>query len=360
MDEYVSVALPALGAGTAIDCRCPSAAVDAAFAGGFSAPAAFQAAVGPAHFQPPKRHKRYLEQSLIDLNTSDNHLQGVQRAGDYLLVTGADWTESRAHLFVVRTKRDAGGVPTGGELVRVACIDEERAHPGGCQRLGNLLMVPVEGKKIDSCAKFFDISNPAAPSLVGGASTIARAGRAHAGAAAITCLPGGRFLAGVWWDEGAGKKAAMLDLYLSAGADVRQGFSAQPVPIDFGKTLGKEVAYQSIAFLCPERQAASGGAVSLWMVGLRNTKQSTSNYFKGDDVADLFRLTIPEPAAWGAASRVSIVDKGSRTFKFGRTDGNFSAAGGVDVEPDGRIAFYAAHHWRDDRKLRFSFTRSGR
>jgi hypothetical protein len=359
VDEYVSVAMPTLGAGTPIDCRCPSATVDTLFAGAFSAPAAFQAAVGPAHFQP-KRHKRYLEDTLIDLNSSDNHLQGVQRAGDYLLVTGADWTESRAHLFVVRAKRDAAGVPTGGELVRVACIDEQRAHPGGCQRLGNLLIVPVEGKKIDSCARFFDVSNPAAPLLVGGASTITRAGRAHAGAAAVTCLPGGRFLAGVWWDEGAGKKAAMLDLYLSAGTDVRQGFSAQPFAIDFGKTLGREVAYQSIAFLCPERQAAPGGGMSLWMVGLWNTKQSTSNYFKGDDVADLFRLTIPDPAGWGPAANVGIVAKGSRTFKFGRRDGNFSAAAGVDVEPDGRLAVYAAHHWRDDRKLRFSVTRSGK
>ncbi|HYJ80467.1 MAG TPA: hypothetical protein VEW03_12720, partial [Longimicrobiaceae bacterium] len=128
--------------------------------------------------------------------------------------------------------------------------------------------------------------------------------------------------------------------------------------------VGKHPFYQSIALLAPERLPGQGGAgavLRVWMVGLRNTEQGSSNFVKGENRADLFELTFPEASlgAWGPAARVEVRRKGEHTFKFGRRDGNFSAGGGVDVEPDGRIAVYAAHHWRDERGVPLSFSRSG-
>jgi hypothetical protein len=54
------------------------------------------------------------------------------------------------------------------------------------------------------------------------------------------------------------------------------------------------------------------------------------------------------------AGQVDAVLVRSKPFTFGQFDGNFSAAAGPNVEDDGRLTLYAAHHWRVNDGLHFS------
>lgn len=354
MSEYDAVLSAIEDGGVPISCEClPISDAAQAFGAGYRPAAAFQATIGPQHFAPP-REFRYMERTVTGKNRSDNHFQGIQLAGDCLYLTGADWNEKRAHLLIVRVNRRENGVPVGAQLERIVAIDDEHPHPGGCHRMGNLLVVPLEGGGRGSRVKFFHIADPFDPKLVGGNSTIERS-YPKAGAAAITRLahPSRRLVTAVWSDA----KKSLIDLYLSRGEDVRDGFFADPITIDFGETLGFHPFYQAIAFLAAE--AAGPNEARLWLVGMGNSK-SRSGLLKGKNVADLIELRVPVPpnGAWAAGATASIRHAADRQFEVGRSDGNFSAAAGIDLDADGHLGFYAAHHWRDDQGLRFTVCRS--
>ncbi|HKP74212.1 MAG TPA: hypothetical protein VJT67_01660 [Longimicrobiaceae bacterium] len=311
---------------------------------------AFRVQVGD-HFAKP-RDKRYLQEGFPGKNRADNHLQGVQRFGDFLFCTGADLTENIAHLFIVRLQTDGDGVPTGGTLERIVALDRELPHPGGLQRLGNVLIVPLQGDA-GSRLVFVQVSDPANPVLLGGGSSIERPGRAKAGAAALARLPDGRLLAGGWCEEGS---RGLLDLYLSRTGNLLDGF-LPAVTCELTGMVQPGPAYQSIAFLQPESRTAADGTpeTCVRLAGLRNTQQGVSNWIHGQNFADLYELAIPQAAlaAWPDGT-VSVRLVQSRAFTFGEFDGNFSAAAGLNVEADGRLTLYAAHHWRIGQELHFS------
>jgi hypothetical protein len=357
MDEYGEVTLLPIPPGTPIDTTAPSGSVEKAFSA-FTAASTFEVAVD-GHFKKPRQH-RYLHNTVIGGNTPDNHFQGLAAAGDHLLLTGSDWTEGRAHLLVIRLNRDPAGLPRSGKLVRVLAIDRDRPHPGGCQRLGDLLVVPLEGKKVDSRVVLLSVADPAKPAFVGGSSTIERPGQPKAGAAGITRLPDGHLLVAVWRDESrllGFRKTSVLEFYRSRTPEVRDGFHSAPAVLDFGREMRRHPAYQTIALLAPDRD---GDGFRVRMVGLRNTQQAIGNYFKGQDVADLFEVRLPAsaPPEWGSGVQVRIARLGERTFQFGGLNGNFSAAGGVDLLPGDRLEVHACHHWRTDHAIQFSHART--
>lgn len=353
-DEY-ETPIPLPSGGIFIDLDAPAVVADAQLQRLPAAGRAFRVKVGDLHFVDP-RDKRYLGEGFPGKNRADNHLQGVQRFGDFLYCTGADLTEHIAHLFIVRLQTDASGAPTGGTLERIVALDRALPHPGGLQRLGNVLVVPLQGEKADQDSKlvFVQISDPANPVSLGGKTTIERKGRKKAGAAALARLPDGRILAGGWSEEG---KRGLLDLYLSESSDLADGFRPGAVTCDFSGMVSPEAAYQSIAFMQPERRTGPGGEpeTCVRIVGLRSTQQRVSDWFKGSNFADLYELRIPDAtlAAWpSGVAALSLVR--SKAFTFGKLDGNFSAAAGLNLEDDGRLTLYAAHHWRIGRELHFS------
>jgi hypothetical protein len=350
-DDY-ETPIPLPSAGVFIDLGAPAVMADAELQRLPGSGRAFAVQVGDLHFVDP-RDKRYLQEGFPGKNRADNHLQGVQRFGDFLYCTGADLTEHIAHLFIVRLQTDASGEPTGGTLERIVALDRDLPHPGGLQRLGNVLVVPLQGDG-DSKLVFVQVSDPANPVSLGGRTTITRTGRKKAGAAALARLPDGRILAGGWSEEGG---RGLLDLYLSESSDLADGFRPGAVTCELTGMVDPEPAYQSVAFMQPEQRTGPGGEAEtcVRIVGLRNTKQSVSNWFRGENVADLYELRIPDAtlATWpDGVVAASLVR--SRAFSFGKLDGNFSAAAGLNLEADGRLTLYAAHHWRVGRELRFS------
>ncbi|HEY0038312.1 MAG TPA: hypothetical protein VGB66_16550 [Longimicrobium sp.] len=352
-DEYRDLLLAASSA--APDATTPAPKLDPLPK--FGDPSRFRATIDTSRFFKPPRAFRYTEQTVAGENRSDNHFQGVARAGDYLLVTGADWTERRAHLLIVKVKRDAQGAPTGGSLERIVAIDTQRPHPGGVQRSGNLLVVPVEGGGLDSCVRFFDVSDPASPKQVGG-STIVRKNRKKAGAAGVARLPDGRLLVAVWWDE---KKKSRLGFYLSKSTNPADGFHPKGFEVDFKPVVGKDRTYQAIALLSPELVAgAAGQEVRLWFVGLHNDT-SKSGFVNGSNQAELAEIRFPAPAAGGWA------DGTGGAFQVGKVIpqtfnlqgfANFAAAAGVDVESENRLSIYATHLWRTGEGLQFCWCRT--
>ncbi|MBX6363400.1 MAG: hypothetical protein IRZ00_05990 [Gemmatimonadetes bacterium] len=310
---------------------------------------------------PGARRYRYLEDAPAGGSRADSHFQGVQRFGEHLLVTGVDWLEPAGHLLVARIETGPDGNPAGGRLERIVALDNERPHAGGIQRLGDILAVPLEGAGgLDSMVVFLRITDPLNPGFVGDGSTIVRRGRDKASAAAVAPLPGGkRLLVGVAWKNA-------LDLYLSRSDYLGDGFVSdddgfpRPLTIDLAGLTTRDPQYQSIAFLHPDlwQGAASGRSeIRVPIIALRNTSK-LSNWYRGKNFADLLELHIRADRLedWPCVADVSA--RRPVQFTFGRFDGNFAAAAGVDVEPDGTLALYAAHHWRARDGLHFSTCRA--
>lgn len=351
MDEYRE---DVLGRATgSIDLTAPACAAAPAFAALPQSGRSFIIDTAGQYFVG-KRRWRYHEKDIPGWNRADNHFQGVQRKGDHLFITGGDWNEPAAHLFVAELRTDVVDVPVSGRLVRIISLGGKSPHPGGIQRLGDLLGVPLEGGK-HSAVRFLCIENPADPTSIGGASTIVRREK-KASAVALARLGDDRLLVGVAFQHS-------LDLYLSLGGDIADGYvperrTSRPhgVRIDLDGIAARRPAYQAIHFFAPEPVAAiDGGGVMVPMIAFRNTRQSLSNWYDGQDLADLIEIRLPQTLLddWtGGAAPLAAHAATPREFLPGRYDGNFSAAAGVDVYEKDRIRVYAVHHWRTDEGIR--------
>jgi hypothetical protein len=306
----------------------------------------------PAHFTGA-REFRYLQSDIIDKNRSSNHLQGVQRFGKQILLTAADWTEPIAHLFIADD--DGAG---NFRVTDVVALDRDRPHAGGFQRLGRLLVIPLEGaKNVDSRLVFLSIRDNGKIGFVGSnngkALAIERVGDTKAGAAAIAQFADGRLLVGTTFGAagflGLFNKRGFLDLYLSRSADVRDGFLPH-VRCDFKAARD----YQSIHFFRPTREP--NGDQLIRVFGFRNTAQDSSNWFKGNNIVDLLELRIAATLldTWPTGPTPTISKLNQREFKVGREDGNFAAAVGIDVSDTGHLALLCGHHWRRNNAFRFT------
>ena len=302
-----------------------------------------------------KRKWRYHTEDPPGLNRADNHMQGLQCKDDVMLLTAGDWNEPAAHLFIAKLDR-VDGSPVGGVISRIVCIDCDRPHAGGIQRLGNLLAIPLEQKSGSSAVKFLDIRDPENPAIVGGKADFIRE-NPKASATGLARMPDGRILLGVAW-------ADFIDLYLSADQDVRNGWlpaNSAPacVSLDLSGVADENPAYQSLTFLSP-RIDPTTGAVIVPTVGTRNTRQSLSNWWKGSDFADVFELFVSADCLtdWGNAGEVRAVSaRPPIRFETGRADGNFSAAVGIEILGVDHCLLYAAHHWRTDKGIRVTVYR---
>lgn len=311
-----------------------------------------------------RRKWRYTWVERAGVNFARNHLQGVQRKGRHLLLTGGDATEPVSHLFVVamESRRERGpwgsnvlhtSRPQEDGLVRVAALDPVLWHAGGISLMGDVLAVPLEGDGRRSRVLFLHVRDPVEPAELVDAG-IARS-VPKAGAAALTRLPDGHFLCGVWWEDDDSDPPGCLDLYLSKSDRLTAGFDPTPSRTRFPTVGGRKPEYQSIALLAPERTGAAAAApVRLHLLGTENTSPA-SPFVNGSNLADLFTVELDvEAIAAGTASEPVIEHVGTRELRLEMEWGNLDAAGGVQVGPDGLLSLYCGYHWRLNDHFRLS------
>jgi hypothetical protein len=295
-----------------------------------------------------KRVHRYLQHSYAYSNTPDNHLQGIQRVGNYLLISAADWTEPAAHLFVVALTPGANG-QLQGRLERVLALSNETPHPGGFQVYGDVAPIALEGEGgVKSQVIFLNVADPANPRLLAdwsGAPLIIKRDDTKASATAITALPDGRFLLGVYY------RSEIIDFYLSLDDDIRAGFSG-PVTRKLKRIGNTRPDYQSIVFARCE-EADEG--VRIWMLGTRHGGKA-SNYVQGPNIAEITSFYLDGDCLfnWPDVEIPEPMSVAGRQFTFDDKCGNFAAAASVSIEPNGDFTLYAAHHWREGGTIRFS------
>lgn len=242
----------------------------------------------------------------------NNHLQGIERIGRHLLVTGSfPYSRRRADLFVFRLDtRPSDPGPWGSNLrltrvprpedrlVNYLRIDDDYWHPGGLDLVDDIAVIPLERFDNTSVITFLDVANPDKPVRL--KHDIVRKD-AKAGACAMTALPDGRLLLVVWSDsDKVANPRLHLDVYLSGGPDVSSGFRmvAQFFPAATHRFAHK---YQSLDFVW-QRDAAGE---SVYLIGFENTSEAQPNPLDpGKNVAYLFEVDLdllPGPRARNVA-----------------------------------------------------------
>jgi hypothetical protein len=328
------------------------------------------AAVDSGVFKPP----RYVRYTWIEEegNVGRNHLQGLQRRGNYLFVSGSDATEPTSHIFIIHmASRPANGswgsnllfraVPDPADgLVRVVALDRDLSHAGGLSLLGDILAVPLEGdekRKLGSKVIFLHVGNPQEPKRLPEATDIVRPKIAKAGAVALTRLPDRRFLCAVWREDTRKRPPGHMDLYLSRTEDLLGGFDPRPLTIQFRNPYqGRQPEYQTIAFLSP--QAVAGGPpgrISLYMIATENAS-SQAPWSNGENWADLYAVELtPWPVGSApATANIRIAFVKTLEFHCGSEYGNFDAAAAIHISDKGLLSLYGGYHWRVSQTFRFA------
>lgn len=271
----------------------------------------------------------------------NNHLQGVQRlpadGGRWMAISYDDKGDGPggvgfAHLSSRSPVEDGGRLrsnrlgsasmadqaPPAADKV-VAKVDSGRNdlwHAGGMQALGNYLAVPYEGTAASSEIRFYNVSNPAAPTLM---STLVRTGKSHSGNVGWTRLSDGRYLLMVGAND-----SQPLDFFTSSNI-------AGPYT-HLATWTGDFPAYQSTNIVT---ECATG---KLFITGSYKFKSSSPNM----DLLDVYSLDI--------SAGVTISGVGARHM-YCAIDGNrqcdFDAAGGAYVSPAHELYYYSTEHDND-------------
>lgn len=310
---------------------------------------------------------RYTRVNIGKKNRARNHFQGIQRLRDGLhcVISGGDVIEPASHVFIARLPSCRNLGPWGSNLllsrepslgdsvVRTIAFDRGLWHSGGISLLGNALAIPLEGD-VGSRIVFVDVTDPERPRRI--AIDIERPGR-KAGAVALARIMDGRFLCAVWWEVQA-KPRGRIDFYLSKDDDLFHGFVAQPiewswaaVAVESGQPGNQPGDRGDPAYQCINFVAEPGGG--LYLVGTENNS-SKAPLDRDNDRADLLRVELPASSGESSAPPPRLVRIATRQLKCRDEFGNFDAAAGVYVTPDGQLHLYSAYHWRMKDLIRLS------
>jgi len=308
----------------------------------------------------------YTGAEIRGVNAPGNHFRGVQRIrkGPYLVVSGGLGTgRRRSQVFIVKMGTRAARGPWGSNLVKnaipgttdrvISCygIDTFRWRAGGISRLGDLIAVPIEGRR-KSRVVFLHAKNPEALERL--KVEIDRSGVPSAEAAAVERLPDGRFVVGVW-RELRGNYPGRLDLYVSRDERLRNGFEERPFAWTFngfGDESDRSPRYRNINFITERRVA---GQVQLYMIGTENTSRSAPAE-NGVNVADLWRVNLPNGLVAGRSpsGRFRLDHVATREYHGVRDHANFGAGAGTYVDDVGALHMYSCFHWRVERTVRMT------
>ncbi|MCI0436230.1 MAG: hypothetical protein L0271_21695 [Gemmatimonadetes bacterium] len=295
-----------------------------------------------------------------------NHFQGIGRIGNHLFVSGSfPWSKKRSDLFVFRLgTRAADPGPWGSNLVRgrepsdpdrlvhYFEIDKDLWHAGSFAILDSALIVPLEGDSTSSRVTVVDVSEPDEPVRL---VAIDFDRPVHkGGVCAVTPLPGGHVLLGVWTDadkDGGGQPLPFhFDLYVSGSAgeltDFRLVGRFEP-----DEDHGFHRQFQGLDFVWEKND----GVEKLFLLGFENTSAVQPNPTDpGENRAYLFEVTLPE--AWMKDEPVfedEVVEfpPGAFTFITARVFEhagdwyNMDAGASAYVDSNQQLILYAVYHF---------------
>lgn len=256
-----------------------------------------------------------------------NHFQSVQRLpGDgppRFVVTRETALREETDIGVIEP------APGGERIARAFDTGTAFTHAGGTQRVGRLLVVPLERGGGGSAVHLYDFADPAAPRLVAAIEHRGARGEmlAEAGAAGMAALADGRYLLVV-----GTRHARRLDFYLS-----RPGALAPPwrhldrwSPDELETAIGDRSfgAYQSLHVI-----AGSDGA--LYLLG-------SHRQFFHQDWLDLHQIALAPGAGGAPAVRLVKIGKKHLDCRGGAADRcNLDAGTGVFIDGDRRLRVYA-------------------
>lgn len=315
-----------------------------------------------------------------------NHFQGLQRLrkGKYLVISGAepgdeDKIARMSQLFIVRmgSRSPKGGwksnvvqdviPPEEDTMVGVVGIDSEMWHPGGLSSLGDILAVPIYGKKagkLNCEIVFFHTIDPEKPKRFD--VKIKRTG-VKAGAVAMTRVPSGHYVVAVWSDSD--KKPRRLDFYLSRSADFHDGFDEKKVFTWNAETVkvrnGQDKNFGN--FQCVNFVNQADGR--LYLIGTHNNFKGSPVSNLGKDYADLFEITFSVDILTNPNFDPNSIDPKKIRATVTKVDNkhcyckdvfsrlwqcNMNAASGIYLDHNGLLHLYSSYHWRQGHILRFN------
>ena len=291
--------------------------------------------------------------------------------GKHYVLSGGDKLQDVSHIFVARVGSQGTNYPFGSNLrdrkvppqddkvVNIIGLRNTHWHAGGISVLGDVLAVPVEagdreapeGGEPLARVLFLHLRDPLAPEVFPNSVGI-ECRTSKAGATALTRLPNGHFLCGVWTDKGG------LEFYVSHESDTFSGFGPtrqwDVSPWKYKDALGGRDSpqYQSIGFVW---QAGAGAdpAPRLYLIATGSTSQPSTDFLGGSDYADLFSVELPlamvatppvPPSGRFPAPTITRIK--ACKFSGGGEFSHMAAGGGVYVDPAGVLCVYGAYHWR--------------
>jgi hypothetical protein len=298
--------------------------------------------------------------TLHDEGGLNNHMQGVARVGNHLLVTGSfPYDTPRGDLFVMRLGSrglDPGPwgsnvvrdrvAPSADRLVNYYAVDTPTWwHAGSFALLDSVAAVPLEGSGRDSRVRFLDLSDPEEPRVIK-KDDIPRP--AHlGGVCAATFLLGGRRLLAVWSDSE--KDAANhplpphLDVYLAEAAG-KFVLAARYIP-DPASEFDQQ--FQGLDFIWEE------GSDDLYLLAFENAgPQAQPNPLNGGlNRARLFKVqplagweNAPFPDTPAPLGQGFLEHQGDVSFQNDREWYNMDAAASAYVG-DGQLIVYSTYHF---------------
>ena len=287
------------------------------------------------------------------------HFQGVQRLGQYLVLSGGIKSgRRRSQLVIVAmgTRPSVGpwALPEYGysykdpapedRIVTAVDIDHRRWHAGGIQAADRILAVPIYGDVAGSEIRFFDLTAPHAPVELERMRLHRR--YIEAKAVGLTRLPDDHHVLVVWDDN-------RLDFHRSCTTTLRDGFSESYARVPrsacgHGFVAGDadplEGTYQNINLL-------TGGDGSVYLVATRNS-QRMSPTVPGADLVDLYLVRWPS-GDFALPPMITLVDS-KQVFCYNQQC-NFGAGAAVYVDDSGHLYLYAVSHWLHGGNSRLNF-----
>jgi len=293
-----------------------------------------------------------------DIVTGSNHWQGIFRMmsgqGQYLALTTGGSNAKAGTLRIVKIDGSSNGkllgpnrrshkyAPPSSDRVVWSYFSPDMKHGGGIQGVGNILGVPFDQRKSRyspiSKIVLFDVSNPESPRIL---KTFSRNHRASA--VGLTMQSNGNYLMVLGGLDGdMGLSFLELDSSYSIVNEWSwhwdtDGLLSGPKGTCWPGSGGCGAAYQSLSLV----NQCDG---QVFMIGMHAKTSGGSGY----DRADIIQL-IPN------GSRMSMRKIfESNDFKCAQWGGgaqcDFIAAGGVFVDPEGKLVLYSAEHDNDGPK----------
>lgn len=305
----------------------------------------------------------------------EEHFQGIQRIGQYLILSGGIKTgEQRSQLIVInmetRSKKGPWALPRYGysyknpppedRIVKVVDIDDKKWHTGGIQAMDCVIAVSIYGDRPRTQGSeicYFDFTDPQHPEEI--ENIRLHREKKKSNAVALTRLTNGHYMTMVWDDEN-------LDFHYSVSDDISHGFQttaatvpkqdvgagfddANPDNLDPGGTFGYGT-YQNINFVRDQ-------ADKMYFVATRNSEKASPTS-RGKDFADLYEISWREKEGtsdldYEAPPRISRTEH-KQMYCYNQQC-NFGAGAGIYIDDEAHLFLYGASHWLHGGNERYNF-----